>query len=145
MEPMKTYMWMKMAAAGPCFKMITSRKSTHPKIVYQVFILRCALRICCAFHVLVIFVNWLLTFEREDLEQSQHGIPYVVEVESPWVHPNSGHNQARFQLARLSWEVHFGDEDLGTENPCEFCTYTKLCLHIFDFRPTPPLDVKFKV
>ena len=38
MDPMKTYMWMKMAAAGPCFKMITSRKSTHPTIVYQVFI-----------------------------------------------------------------------------------------------------------
>ena len=107
---------------------------------------------------MVILVHWLLTFEREDLEQSQHGIPYVVEVESPWVHPNPGHNQARFQLARLSWEVHFGDEDLGPENPCEFywfyrCVATnlddvhKLHLHIFEFfLPTPPpLDVKFKV
>ena len=91
---------------------------------------------------MVIFVHWLLTFEREDLEQCQHGIPYVVEVESPWVHPNSGHNQARFQLARLSWEVHFGDEDLGPETPCEFYKYTNYAFTFSTHSPLLMLNLK---
>ena len=112
MEPMNTYMWMKMAAAAPRLAMMTSLKSTQP--LKETIHIRKTLNLSIAF---------IVTFERKNFKECQHGVTNVVKVEPPRIHPNSGRNQARLGTSIVR-KVHLCHENLSSE------TYHSYILHI---------------